>query len=131
LAALFGKAGNGLVAVMPRLRHAAHRFHRRKAAQQRLQFGLFLRQLLRIRGGQQRAAAAMAGKVGAGGVHAFPSRGWLPGLARCVTIPVEHGPSGGAYPVLTTKRRRPSMNVLLINGSPHKTGCTYTALTEV
>ena len=23
------------------------------------------------------------------------------------------------------------MNVLLINGSPHKTGCTYTALTEV
>ena len=75
LAALFGKAGNGLVAVMPRLRHAAHRSHRGKAAQQRLQFGLFLRQLLRIRGGQQRAAAAMAGKVGAGGVHAFPSRG--------------------------------------------------------
>jgi len=70
-----GKAGDGLIAVVPGFGHAAHRRHRGKTAQQGLQPCLFLGQLLGIGHAQQRAAAAMAGKVGAGGVHAFPSRG--------------------------------------------------------
>ena len=28
-------------------------------------------------------------------------------------------------------KRKKSMKVLLVNGSPHKNGCTYTALCEV
>ena len=30
-----------------------------------------------------------------------------------------------------TEKRKKKMKVLLVNGSPHKDGCTYTALCEV
>lgn len=57
-AALGGKAGNGLVAVVQRLGHALHGLDRGKPAQQLLQAGLFFGKLLAVGQRQQRAAAA-------------------------------------------------------------------------
>lgn len=57
-AALGGKAGNGLVAVVQRLGHALHGLDRGKPAQQLLQAGLFLGKLFTVGQRQQRAAAA-------------------------------------------------------------------------
>ena len=56
-AALGGKAGNGLVAVVQRLGHALHGLDRGKPAQQLLQAGLFLGKLFTVGAPPQRGRA--------------------------------------------------------------------------
>lgn len=87
-AARRGKAGNGLVPVMPGLLHAKDGLHRRKAAQQRLQRRLFLGQLLRVGLRQQRTAAAVLC-----GQRALSFHGSSP--LQC----------GGVYAIMQTGRR--------------------------